>query len=234
MVIYANVHLQRLSLSEQREGVGEFVKRHGVADQWCDVDHVVGKPGDGTLQIWSDSGQLHLLLGEKNDKLTVDIPSDAKAGTHWVRFYNEHGATEQIPFVVGLVPELVAAEPNDTPEQAQVISETAVTVNAVLEKADDVDVFSVSLKAGKTFIAAVQANRELASPMDATLQLLDERGSHFHRGFLLASAYLLEDGGITLYAAFGDWFAVTGLVVAILWGLFGFINGRCRKSRDPA
>ncbi|MEJ6580627.1 MAG: apolipoprotein N-acyltransferase [Akkermansiaceae bacterium] len=65
-------------------------------------------------------------------------------------------------------------------------------------------------------------------------ELVDENGSHFHRGFLLASAYLLEDGGVTLYAAFGDWFAVTGLIFAIIWGLFGFVNGLCRKSRDPA
>jgi len=65
-------------------------------------------------------------------------------------------------------------------------------------------------------------------------QLVDAHGSHFHRGFLLASAYLLEDGGMTLYAAFGDWFAVTGLIAALAWGLFRFINGLRRKSRESA
>lgn len=65
-------------------------------------------------------------------------------------------------------------------------------------------------------------------------QLLDENGSHFHRGFLLASAYLLEDGGVTLYAAFGDWFAVSGLVLAIAWSLFRFVSGLPRKSRESA
>ncbi|YCM45377.1 apolipoprotein N-acyltransferase [Verrucomicrobiaceae bacterium 227] len=89
------------------------------------------------------------------------------------------------------------------------------------------------------------ANRGVTSVISATgstvdpytresRKLLDENGSHFHRGFLLASAYLLEDGGITLYAAFGDWFAVTGLIAAIVWGLFRFINGLRRKSRDAA
>lgn len=56
-------------------------------------------------------------------------------------------------------------------------------------------------------------------------QLLDEHGAPFHRGSLLASAYLLEEGGITLYAAFGDWFAVSGLVAAFLWGLGRAVAG---------
>jgi apolipoprotein N-acyltransferase len=65
-------------------------------------------------------------------------------------------------------------------------------------------------------------------------QLVDENGSHFHRGFLLASAYLLEDGRGTIYAVFGDWFAVTGLILAMVWGIFRLIRERSRKSRDTA
>ena len=65
-------------------------------------------------------------------------------------------------------------------------------------------------------------------------QLMDENGSHFHRGFLLASAYLLEDGRGTIYAVFGDWFAVTGLILAMVWGIFRLIRERSRKSRDTA
>ncbi len=47
--------------------------------------------------------------------------------------------------------------------------------------------------------------------------LLDENGSHFHRGYLLAPVYIPAQGEITLYAAFGDWFAVTGLLAGFLW-----------------
>ena len=65
-------------------------------------------------------------------------------------------------------------------------------------------------------------------------RLVDENGSHFHRGFLLASAYLLEDGRGTIYAVFGDWFAVTGLILAMVWGIIRLIRERSRKSRDTA
>lgn len=64
-------------------------------------------------------------------------------------------------------------------------------------------------------------------------RLVDENGSHFHRGGLLASAYLLESGEVTLYANFGDWFAVTGLVIALCWGLIRLIRDLIsRKSRS--
>ena len=66
-------------------------------------------------------------------------------------------------------------------------------------------------------------------------RLVDANDSHFHRGSLLASAYLPVDGGVTLYAAFGDWFAVTGLVAALLWGLYILISDfRARKSRGDS
>ncbi len=48
--------------------------------------------------------------------------------------------------------------------------------------------------------------------------LVDREGSHFHRGYLLAPVYIPAEGGVTLYAAFGDWFAVTGLLVGFLYG----------------
>jgi apolipoprotein N-acyltransferase len=59
--------------------------------------------------------------------------------------------------------------------------------------------------------------------------LVDENGSYFHRGFLLASVYVPAEGGVTLYAAFGDWFAVTGLVAGLLWMVVSFVM---RKRSD--
>lgn len=48
-------------------------------------------------------------------------------------------------------------------------------------------------------------------------RLVDAEGSLFHRGFILSSFYVPTDGFVTLYARFGDWFAVGGLIFAILW-----------------
>jgi apolipoprotein N-acyltransferase len=59
--------------------------------------------------------------------------------------------------------------------------------------------------------------------------LVDGQGSHFHRGFLLASVYVPAEGVVTLYAALGDWFAVTGLATGLLWLVFACFRGR--KSR---
>lgn len=49
-------------------------------------------------------------------------------------------------------------------------------------------------------------------------RLTDEEGSHFHRGFLLSSFYVPTEIGVTVYARYGDWFAVSGLVFAFGWG----------------
>ena len=56
--------------------------------------------------------------------------------------------------------------------------------------------------------------------------LVDESGSHFHRGFLLAPVYIPAGGKVTLYAAFGDWFAASGLVAGVLWVVICFLRKR--------
>ena len=62
---------------------------------------------------------------------------------------------------------------------------------------------------GSTYDPVTQENR----------RLLDEKGSHFHRGSLLANIYLPKKASLTLYARFGDWFAVTGLIAGLIWGI---------------
>ena len=56
--------------------------------------------------------------------------------------------------------------------------------------------------------------------------LVDEKGSHFHRGYLLASVYVPSDGEVTVYAAFGDWFAIVGLAAGILWLIYSCFRSR--------
>ena len=50
-------------------------------------------------------------------------------------------------------------------------------------------------------------------------RLVNGEGSHFHRGALLANVYLPANTAVTLYSRWGDWFAVTGLVIGFLWSL---------------
>jgi hypothetical protein len=78
------------------------------------------------------------------------------------------------PFVVGLLPELNEQEPNNGLSERQSIERLPVTINGVLGKRKDVDVFMVSLPAGATLVASVDAQRSLQSPVDACLQIVSE------------------------------------------------------------
>ncbi|MDB4408445.1 apolipoprotein N-acyltransferase [Akkermansiaceae bacterium] len=62
-------------------------------------------------------------------------------------------------------------------------------------------------------------------------RLVDENGSLFHRGFILSSFYVPKDGFVTLYARFGDWFAVAGLIFAILWAIGVRVAGLSRLKK---
>lgn len=60
-------------------------------------------------------------------------------------------------------------------------------------------------------------------------RLLNEEGSHFHRGFLLSSFYLPTEMGVTIYARYGDWFAVAGLIFALGWAVSKSLLLKMRK-----
>ena len=57
-------------------------------------------------------------------------------------------------------------------------------------------------------------------------RLVDESGSHFTRGTLFASVWIPKNPGYTLYALWGDWFSIAGLILSFLAG----IALRLRKS----
>ena len=46
-------------------------------------------------------------------------PPTPSRASHWLRLYDEEGATALRPFVVGTLPEIVEAEPNDDPKRPQ-------------------------------------------------------------------------------------------------------------------
>lgn len=116
-------------------------------------------------------------FGEKRDSVDVAIAANAPAGVHWLRFANQAGATELRPFFVGTIPEISEAEPNARISEANAVQGEAITVNAVLEKAGDVDTYAVTVPAGRTLVASITANRVLKSPMDGVLQIVDARGT---------------------------------------------------------
>ena len=138
---------------------------------------LTGKAGDGEVKLHSEADSITWALGEKRDTATMTIAPTARGGVHWLRYSNPSGATELKPFVVGLIPEVTETEPNNRIAEAQQAALPAVTINAVFEKARDVDTFAVPLTKGQTLVAAFLGNDILNSPMDAVLQISNARGT---------------------------------------------------------
>src|SRR5205823_5707083 len=96
-------------------------------------------------------------------------------GVHYLRVYDDQGASSLRPFIVGTLPEVVEQEPNDDPRKPQVLPGSCV-VNGRLEKPGDVDGFAIKLLKGHTLVSHMMANRVLGSPCDAVLQVLSAEG----------------------------------------------------------
>lgn len=133
------------------------------------------------VQVWTDRPGTTWKPLEEKGAFEVAIAPEDSLGMHRVRLFDAAGATGVRRFVVGGEAETVEAEPNDRPAEAQRISSFPVTVNGVLEKAGDVDGFSIALEAGETLVAAVDAHGTLGSPVDAVLELTTDRGGYLAR-----------------------------------------------------
>ena len=128
------------------------------------------------VHAWSDHAGIKVeALADMKQKLRVTIDQEVTAGLYFIRIHDAEGATTVRPFAVGSLPETGDQEPNDSPEKPQALPVSTV-INGKLNKAGDVDHFSVALKAGQTLVASAIANTTLNSPMDAVLQVCDARG----------------------------------------------------------
>ena len=142
------------------------------------------------VRVWVEREGLQVKPLEEKGKLEVSVAGNASPGVYWMRFYNDEGSTTLKPFMVGTLPEILEKEPNNDPRVPQKLDLAAVTVNGVLKSArssgrgrrgrsrrgGDVDGFAVSLRAGQTLVASIEANRRLGSPMDGVLQVVSADG----------------------------------------------------------
>jgi len=121
------------------------------------------------------TGGVKVTPKEEAGKLDIEIPADLAADRVWIRLYNAEGASAAVPFLVGCLKELNEEEPNNAPSKPQKVSESAVTINGLLTKGD-VDGFEVTLQAGQTLVASLDANTKLGSPLDSILQIATGKG----------------------------------------------------------
>ena len=146
----------------------------------CQVGQSVEVTAQGTIgdkpQAWVSREGLKIEFPEAGNKFKVTATEAATPGLYWIRLFNAEGASPLRPFVIGTLAEVIEKEPNNSAKEAQKLDSSQVVVNGVLEKAGDVDTFSVSLKAGQTLVASLMGKGTLGSPIDAVLQLLGPRG----------------------------------------------------------
>lgn len=132
------------------------------------------------IQAWSSVAGVQLTPEADKGKWRVTVNDGVTPGMVLLRMYDAEGATAVRPFMIGQLPEREESEPNDTSEKANAAT-LPMTWNGKLGKGGDVDCFAFDLQPGQTLVAAVRANGDLGSPVDAVLQLaeLNARGDAF-------------------------------------------------------
>lgn len=136
-----------------------------------------GKFDAWPIQLWSDSNEVRWSATETSGQIKATIAADARLGVHFLRLYHARGASPLRRFVVSDQPEANEVEPNDDYRKPQSLDSIPRIVNGHLNKSNDVDHYAIQLAAGQAITCTVEAQRQLRSPMDACLQLLDTRGN---------------------------------------------------------
>ncbi|MBX9790894.1 MAG: PPC domain-containing protein [Pirellulales bacterium] len=160
--------------------VQSFFPPGGQRGQTVEVT-AAGKFPQWPVHFWADRPGLAIRALEKSGTLAVQIAADTPPDVYWLRLFDDSGASAPQPFVVGTLPEQVEAEPNDALDKAQPVAlheapSRASVVNGRLNKNGDVDVYQVSVEAGQTIVADIDANAILRSPVDAVLQVVSADG----------------------------------------------------------
>ena len=106
--------------------------------------------------------------------LSFEIAPDAPLGNHQIRLITPNGVSNPQNFLVGNLPEINEKEPNNVPEQANLL-ELPATVSGVVSSIDDLDSFKFKLKKGARLICDISAQR-IGSPLDTYLELYDPNG----------------------------------------------------------
>ena len=102
---------------------------------------------------------------------TIKIASDAPVGARAWRVWTSQGACGALPFIIGDYPEIVENETLDSLNAEPVIvpPPLPVTINGRIFPREDVDTWSVDLKAGEVLSATVDAGR-IGSPIDPWIE----------------------------------------------------------------
>jgi len=147
----------------------------GFARGTTNVVKVVGKVDPWPPQIWGGVTGVEISALTNKNELQFVVAADATPGVRLVRLFNDEGASEPRPFVIGAGREVVEVEPNDHFASAMTNAELPITINGRLEKNGDVDSYLVRVPAGQRLLASVDSH-VLMSRLDAVLRLVSTNG----------------------------------------------------------
>jgi len=147
----------------------------GLSRDTTNVVKVVGKVDPWPPQIWVSGAGVGIIALTNKNELQFVVAADAAPGARLARLFNDEGASEPRPFVVGAGRELIEVEPNDHFGSAMTNAELPTTINGRLEKSGDVDSFLVRVPAGHRLLASVDSH-VLMSRLDAVLRLVTTNG----------------------------------------------------------
>lgn len=112
-------------------------------------------------------------LGSVN-AIQLDISPDASLGIQELRVSTPNGLeTNPYPFAIGEFNEANETEPNDALTKENKIG-TPITVNGKIEKAGDVDRYSIKVEKGTSFVFEVKS-REFRSKLDPVLTIYSHK-----------------------------------------------------------
>jgi hypothetical protein len=138
----------------------------------------VGTPVRFSPGLASPAQGMQATLGEDSPsgdyRVLVKVSATTPLGVYDLGINDDSGTLAPLKFIVGNLPEVTEAEPNDTVAQAQFLN-GALTVNGRVDRDGDEDVFRVVAEAGSALMFQVDAEK-FGSVLDASLTLLDANG----------------------------------------------------------
>ncbi|MCE2813773.1 MAG: hypothetical protein LW850_25610 [Planctomycetaceae bacterium] len=138
-----------------------------------------GKFEKWPISFWAQPNQVQWSASETPGKIVANIPADANIGLHWVRLHSPESISPLMRFFVSEYLSVLEIEPNDAFAKPQVIEALPAEIHGILQKSGDVDHYQIKLSKGQRLVASLEANRRLKSPMDACLEIVDQRGNVF-------------------------------------------------------
>jgi hypothetical protein len=150
---------------------------HPAGVQTGKVTEVVmsGKFEPWPCRVWADVAGIEFVPGKEAGKYAVTVGAGVVPGPHLIRVYNDDGVSLPVALAVDGREQTAEVEPNDDIRKPQVLGSAGAVCNGRLDKSGDVDLYRVSLRAGRVLTARVEAT-VLAAGCDMMLRVTDAAG----------------------------------------------------------